>query len=110
MAATYILPLKAIYNLSASVVFRFQGPFALGAIPPQTRMITGFSAFFKNLPEQHRFNELYARDTAKKIKSTFKMKGESGRHLTTNPPFGYVKDEQDKDKWLIDEEAAKMVR
>jgi hypothetical protein len=62
-------------------------------------MITGFSAFFKNLPEQHRFNELYARDTAKKIKSTFKMKGESGRHLATNPPFGYVKDEQDKDKW-----------
>ena len=110
MAATYILPLKAICNLSVSVVFRFRGPFALGAIPPQTRMITGFSAFFKNLPEQHRFNELYARDTAKKIKSTFKMKGESGRHLTTNPPFGYVKDEQDKDKWLIDEEAAKTVR
>ena len=45
-----------------------------------------------------------------KIKSTFKMKGESGRHLTTNPPFGYVKDEQDKDRWLIDEEAAKTVR
>ena len=38
------------------------------------------------------------------------MKGESGRHLTTNPPFGYLKDEQDKDKWLIDEEAAKTVR
>ena len=38
------------------------------------------------------------------------MKGESGRHLTTNPPFGYVKDEQNKDKWLIDEEAAKTVR
>ena len=64
MAATYILPLKAICNLSASVVFRFRGPLALGAILPQTRMITGFFAFFKNLPEQHRFNESYARDIA----------------------------------------------
>lgn len=55
-------------------------------------------------------NELYARDTAKKIKSTMRMKGESGKHLTTNPPFGYVKDEKDRDKWLIDEDAAKTVR
>ncbi len=65
---------------------------------------------FDMTPIRNFCNELYARDTAKKIKSTFKMKGESGRHLSTNPPFGYVKDEQDKDKWLIDEEAAKTVR
>ncbi len=65
---------------------------------------------FDMTPIRNFCNELYARDTAKKIKSTFKMKGESGRHLTTNPPFGYVKDEQDKDRWLIDEEAAKTVR
>ena len=65
---------------------------------------------FDMTPIRNFCNELYARDTAKKIKSTFKMKGESGRHLTTNPPFGYVKDEQDKDEWLIDEEAAKTVR
>lgn len=55
-------------------------------------------------------NDLYARDTAKKIKSTLKMKGESGKHLTTIPPFGYEKDKEDKNKWLIDEEAAKTVR
>jgi hypothetical protein len=48
VAATYILPLKAICNLSVSVVFRFQGPFALGAIPPQTRMITPSSKTFPN--------------------------------------------------------------
>jgi site-specific DNA recombinase len=65
---------------------------------------------FDMTPKRNFYNELYARDTAKKIKSTFKMKGESGKHLTTNPPFGYVKDTDDKNKWLIDEEAAKTVR
>ena len=65
---------------------------------------------FDMTPIRNFCNELYARDTAKKIKSTFKMKGESGKHLTTIPPFGYVKDSEDKDKWLIDEEAAKTVR
>ncbi len=65
---------------------------------------------FDMTPIRNFCNELYARDTAKKIKSTLKMKGESGKHLTTIPPFGYVKDTDDKDKWLIDEEAAKTVR
>ena len=65
---------------------------------------------FDMTPIRNFCNELYARDTAKKIKSTLKMKGESGKHLTTIPPFGYVKDKEDKDKWLIDEEAAETVR
>lgn len=65
---------------------------------------------FDMTPIRNFCNELYARDTAKKIKSTFRMKGESGKHLTTNPPFGYVKDASDKDKWLIDDEAAETVR
>ena len=65
---------------------------------------------FDITPIRNFCNELYARDTAKKIKSTFRMKGESGKHLTTNPPFGFVKDAEDKDKWLIDEEAAQTVR
>ncbi len=65
---------------------------------------------FDMTPIRNFCNELYARDTAKKIKSTFKMKGESGKHLTTNQPFGYVKDTDDKNKWLIDEKAAKTVR
>lgn len=60
---------------------------------------------FKNV-----FNEWYARDTSKKIRAVFKAKGNSGRHLTTNPPFGYKKDPNDKDKWIIDEEAAATVR
>jgi DNA invertase Pin-like site-specific DNA recombinase len=65
---------------------------------------------FDMTPIRNFCNELYARDTAKKIKSTFKLKGESGKHLTTNPPFGYIKDAADKDKWLINEEAAATVR
>ena len=65
---------------------------------------------FDMTPIRNFCNELYGRDTAKKIKSTFKMKGESGKHLSTNPPFGYVKDEKDKDKWLIDETAAELVK
>ena len=60
---------------------------------------------FKNV-----FNEWYARDTSKKIRAVFKAKGNSGKHLTTNPPFGYIKDPNDKDKWIIDEEAAATVR
>ena len=60
---------------------------------------------FKNV-----FNEWYARDTSKKIRAVFKAKGNSGKHLTTNPPFGYKKDPNDKDKWIIDEEAAGTVR
>ena len=60
---------------------------------------------FKNV-----FNEWYARDTSKKIRAVFRAKGNSGKHLTTNPPFGYKKDPNDKDKWIIDDEAAATVR
>ena len=65
---------------------------------------------FDMTPIRNFCNELYARDTAKKIKSTLKMKGESGKHLTTILPFGFIKDKDDKDKWLIDETAAIVIR
>lgn len=65
---------------------------------------------FDMTPIRNFCNELYARDTAKKITSSFRIKGEQGRHLSVNPPFGYVKDEKDKNNWLIDEEAAEIVR
>lgn len=60
---------------------------------------------FKNV-----FNEWYAKDTSKKIRAVFKAKGNSGKHLSNTPPFGYIKAPNDKDKWIIDEEAAKTVR
>ena len=56
------------------------------------------------------FNEMYARDTSKKIRATWQSKGKSGEHLTTIPPYGYMKDPDNKKKWIIDEEAAPVVK
>lgn len=55
-------------------------------------------------------NEWYAKDTSKKIRAVFKAKGQSGKTLCTNPPYGYVKDPEDKSRWIIDPEAAEVVR
>lgn len=56
------------------------------------------------------FNEFYAKDTSRKIRAVFKAKGQSGKPLSTNPPYGYVKDPEDKTHWLVDEKAAEVVR
>jgi hypothetical protein len=56
------------------------------------------------------FNEMFARDTSKKIRATFQSKGKSGEHLSTNAPFGYRKDPGNTKKWLVDEEAAAIVQ
>lgn len=56
------------------------------------------------------FNEFYAKDTSRKIRAVFKAKGQSGKPLSTNPPYGYVKDPEDKTHWLVDEQAAEVVR
>ena len=56
------------------------------------------------------FNEMYARDTSKKIRATWQSKGKSGEHLTTIPPYGDMKDPDNKKKWIIDEEAAAVVQ
>lgn len=61
-------------------------------------------------PFRNIMNEWYARDTSRKIQSTFKSKGESGKHTASTPPYGYIKDEKDKDKWIVDEKAAQIVR
>ena len=55
-------------------------------------------------------NEWYAKDTSKKIRAVFKAKGESGKPLCTNPPYGYVKDTEDKHHWIVEETAADVVR
>ena len=55
-------------------------------------------------------NEFYAKDTSKKIKAVAKAKGESGRHLTTIPPYGYMKNPNNTDEWLVDEDAAEIVK
>lgn len=55
-------------------------------------------------------NEWYARDSSKKVKAVFKAKGESGKHLTTIPPYGYMKNPDNPNEWLVDEEAAQVVK
>ena len=62
------------------------------------------------LPFRNIMNEWYAKDTSKKIRSTFKAKGDSGKHVASATPYGYVKDSLDKNHWIIDEEAAEVVR
>ena len=47
-------------------------------------------------PFRNIMNEWYARDTSRKIQSTFRSKGESGKHTASTPPYGYIKDEKDK--------------
>lgn len=56
------------------------------------------------------FNEFYAKDTSKKIRAVFKAKGQSGKPLCTNPPYGYKKDPDDKTRWIVDDEAAAVVK
>lgn len=56
-------------------------------------------------------NEWYVRDTSKKIKAVLKSRGMSGKAHTSNSPcYGYVKDPENPDHWVVDEEAAAIVR
>ena len=61
-------------------------------------------------PFRNLFNDFYARDTSKKIRAVMRAKGNAGEHLCTNPPYGYMKDPADKKKWMVDEEAAEIVK
>ena len=62
------------------------------------------------VPMQDLFTEWHAQNTSQKVRNVFKSKGMSGAPLTTNPPFGYLKDPEDKNSWIVDEDAAKIVR
>lgn len=62
-------------------------------------------ALFMNI-----MNEWYLRDLSRKQKAAIRAKGESGKPTTTRAIYGYKKDPSDKNKWLIDEEAAAVVR
>lgn len=56
------------------------------------------------------FNEFYARDTSRKIRAVQKAKGERGVPLTTNVPYGYVKDPENPRHWVVDPVAADVVK
>ena len=55
-------------------------------------------------------NEFYVKDGSKKVRASLKLKGESGEHLTTIPPYGYVKDADNPEQWIVDDEAAQVVK
>lgn len=61
------------------------------------------------VPMQDLFNEWHAKNTSQKVRNVFKSKGMSGAPLTTNPPYGYLKDPENKNGWIVDEEASKTV-
>ena len=63
----------------------------------------GFAAI-RNL-----FNEWYPRDTSKKVRVSLRQRGTSGKHMG-KPPYGYRCDPEDKDHWILDEEAAPVVK
>jgi len=62
------------------------------------------------LPINNLMNEWYSRDVSKKIRSMVYQKGNSGQHITSNLPYGYYNTPENKQAWLIDEEATEVVR
>ena len=55
-------------------------------------------------------NEWYLRDCSRKIRASYKVRGNAGKHTTNNVPYGYKKSPDDKNLWIIDEEVAPVVR
>lgn len=62
------------------------------------------------MPFNNIFNEWYAAQTSKKIRAVWKNKAANGKRVSSSVPFGYLKNPQDKEDWLVDEPAADIVR
>lgn len=60
-------------------------------------------------PFRNVMNEMYARDVNRKVRSAHRIRGNSGEPLA-QPPYGYMKSPENKKKWIIDPEAAAVVR
>lgn len=60
-------------------------------------------------PFRNLFNDFYAKDTSKKVRAIKRAQGQAGEHLT-KPPYGYRMDPADRKKWIVDEEAAPVVK
>lgn len=61
-------------------------------------------------PFRNVINETYAKDISRKTRSANRVRGNLGEPLSSKPPYGYIKSPEDKNKWIIDEEAAEVVR
>ena len=66
--------------------------------------------FAYTFPKQSMFNEWYAKDTSKKIRAVKKAKGMAGEHIGSHAPYGYRKNPDNLKEWLVDDEAADIVR
>ena len=78
-----------------------------------TSEMSSFRKVVKNpslIPIVNIINEYYVRDGSKKVRTSLRLKGESGEHLTTIPPYGYVKDPDNSEHWLVDPEATQVVK
>ena len=62
------------------------------------------------VPMQDLFNEWHAKNTSDKVCRVMQSRGNAGIPLTTNTPFGYKKDPEDKNRWIVDEPAAEIVQ
>ncbi|HEM6084237.1 TPA: DUF4368 domain-containing protein [Streptococcus suis] len=62
------------------------------------------------LPIKSLMDEMYAADTSKKIRAVFQAKAKSGVPVTTNPPYGYLKDPSNPKNWIIDPVASEVVK
>ena len=60
-------------------------------------------------PFRNLFNDFYAKDTSKKVRAIKKAQGMAGEHLT-KPPYGYKVNPNNKKQWIVDEEAAAVVK
>ena len=61
-------------------------------------------------PFREVINEFYVREYSKKIKAAFRARGMAGKHTSSFCPYGYVKSPEDKNQWIVDPEAAEVVR
>ena len=61
-------------------------------------------------PFRNVLHEFYAKDTSRKIKSTFKTKGMTGKRVTGTVAYGYLWANEKREQWIIDTEAAEAVR
>ena len=61
------------------------------------------------IPFKNVMNEMYARDISKKVRSAKRIRGNMGEPLS-QPPYGYMKDPQNLKRWIVEHEAASVVR
>ena len=62
------------------------------------------------LPIKSLMDEMYAADTSKKIRAVVQAKAKAGERVTTNPPYGYLKDSSNPKNWIIDPVANEVVK